>query len=133
MIESLGRNPENAETLVLPVSATDASKCTLAVLVSTSAQPARAGWVEDKTEDVFDQQPIEMTADQTVAQTAKPSVAEEDSGQAGTAQRTGYVFCDPLYCVACTACIQACPESACYFTEIRGEDFLLDEEPASSV
>ncbi|NLG10361.1 MAG: 4Fe-4S binding protein [Coriobacteriaceae bacterium] len=133
MIESLGRNPENAETLVLPVSATDASKCTLCG-TCINVCPTRARWmVEDKTEDVFDQQPIEMTADQTVAQTAKPSVAEEDSGQAGTAQRTGYVFCDPLYCVACTACIQACPESACYFTEIRGEDFLLDEEPASSV
>jgi formate hydrogenlyase subunit 6/NADH:ubiquinone oxidoreductase subunit I len=37
------------------------------------------------------------------------------------------VVVDGLYCVACSACLQACPAEACSFTEIEGSSFLLDE------
>ena len=31
------------------------------------------------------------------------------------------------FCLACSACLQVCPSEACYFTEIDGRLFLLDE------
>jgi ferredoxin len=37
------------------------------------------------------------------------------------------VIVDGLYCVACSACLQACPADACSFTEVEGGSFLLDE------
>jgi len=128
MIEALGRNAENAESLILPVSDTDASKCTLCG-TCVNVCPTRARWIVTETvAETNGQDASTKEADQAVIQEADKDVASEENAQAENTERTDYVFCDPLYCVACTACIQACPESACYLTEVNGEEFLIESE-----
>jgi ferredoxin len=49
----------------------------------------------------------------------------------GEGEDTGRVVADGLYCVACSVCLQICPSAACFFTEVSGRSFLLEEEEDS--
>ncbi len=39
------------------------------------------------------------------------------------------VVVDDLYCVGCSACLQVCPTEACYFAEVSGRAYLVEEDP----
>ena len=127
MVEALGRNPEHADTMVLTVSSTDAEKCTLCG-TCVSVCPVRARKiVEDEVEPAKVEGPADVPVEQNAPVAEVGPDESDDKTDVAVDDRRGHVVCDPLYCVGCSACLQACPEGACYFIEITGEGFLLPQ------
>jgi ferredoxin len=107
LIESLGKNPRRAHAVTLAVSATDQSLCTGCGLC-VEACPVHARHFAE--------------AAQPAAESGEG--AQPASGCGEEPARPGGAIVEATYCVACTACMQICPASACAFDEISGWDFL---------
>ncbi|MDR3315235.1 MAG: 4Fe-4S binding protein [Coriobacteriales bacterium] len=104
-MEALGRNDAHAGEIVLRVSDTDNERCTLCG-TCVDACPVHARCILD-------------------AEGKAPATAEDKPLSTADAS----VATNPLYCVACSACLQACPEGACGFSEVVASDFLFEELP----
>jgi ferredoxin len=105
LIEALGRNDANAEEVTIQISATDAATCTFCgTCVSVCVLRARS------------------------LETA-PSTVENEAGEkidSPETEGTQTLLVHELYCVGCSACLQACPTESCTFTEIKGTAYLGD-------
>ena len=109
LIEALGRNDEHAKDVRLLISATKDKRCDCCgTCVDVCPVKARA-IKEAGTNDT---------------ETASQQPGESDDTLTCSDQK---VAVNALYCIACSACIQACPQEACYFIEIDGSEFLVDE------
>jgi ferredoxin len=111
LVEALGRNDAHASEVVLTVSATDAEACTLCetcVLVC----PLRARAIEEPVVEA-----VEVETD-----APEPAPVQEPAEE--PTPDTRKVVVNDLYCVGCSACIQACPTGACSFAEIKGSSYL---------
>jgi ferredoxin len=108
LVEALGRNSAHASEVKVTISATDSELCTLCE-TCVEVCPVRARSI------------IETNLGE------KPAFDANGEGSDDQSDDYRQVVVDSLYCVACSACIQACPADACSFTEVEGASFLLDE------
>jgi ferredoxin len=135
LVEALGRNAAHASEVRVTISTTDSELCTLCE-TCIEVCPVRARSI---IETNLGEKPV-LDADDGGAgdDAAASDAADGDVGNnaaagddvAETDERSGdyrQVVVDGLYCIACSACLQACPAEACSFTEVEGSSFLLDE------
>jgi Fe-S-cluster-containing hydrogenase component 2 len=117
LVDALGRNPAHADTVVLNVSGTDAELCTgCGTCVNVCPLHAR---------HLTECHPA-LDAGFVGAELLRPSANGSDGDLQDEPPKVA--SSDPLYCMGCSACIQACPAGACFYGEICGSDLLLTEE-----
>ena len=119
LMEALGRNDLCADELRLLVSATNPERCQLCKLC-VDVCPVKA-------REAVEPQPAEAADSAEAVASAAPSRANESQPTDENEPHALQIITNELYCVACSACLQACPNAACSFTEILGSSFLLDE------
>ena len=109
LIESLGYNDEHAENVKLLVSATHKKRCN------------RCGTCIEVC-------PLKARTFVEVVPKQQKDGDKTSSDSTNTASgNIQIVKVREMYCVACSACIQACPNRACYYKEITGQNFLVKE------
>ena len=124
--EALGRRSDHAEDIRLLVSATDDEQCDqCATCVSVCPVKARYFKAEDAP-DAEVKEPSNL-AHSLIVGGAQISGGDNREQYNAFSGGSGEVAVNELYCVACSACLQACPQAACYFTEIDGTVYLSDE------
>jgi ferredoxin len=119
LVEAIGRNPGNAGRVELLVSQTDALRCEgCGACVDVCPVGARRLKGPDGPA-AADGLPVD-----TVSHAVSAAVGQQGDppGLADGKARIAYV--DPLYCLGCSACLQACEAEACSFMLISGEAFL---------
>jgi ferredoxin len=123
LVEALGRNDARASQVNVMVSTTDQKRCKLCGdCVEVCPVKARA-IIEIKRADE------ELPPAQELPPEHNTENADSDAHADNTAKDYREVTVDGLYCIACSACLQACPTNACFFTEIEASTFLLDDQP----
>jgi len=129
LVEALGRHPDQAENVRLLVSTTDGSLCSHCG-VCANACPLRVRFLYNTKVDNIGIASPQLKLTQKKKQNGDPG----DKVLQGKAQQDeiGLLVINQIYCVACSACIQACPNEACYYTEIDGSFFLVKESEVSS-
>ncbi|MDR1422788.1 MAG: 4Fe-4S binding protein [Coriobacteriales bacterium] len=127
LVESLGRNPEHADDVVLTVSTIDPKRCTRCG-TCVDACPVHARHFVNIQPEAESEAGASAAAEAealkdaaTITAAATIAAATE---KAPEPQRR--IVVETLYCMACSACMQACPAQACGYTEISGVEFLLD-------
>ena len=127
--EALGRHPGKAERVKLLVSTTDGSRCTHCG-VCANACPVRARMLYDTDADNVEIASLQLKVPQKKQLDEYPEnkdLQDEDRQDEAQQEKTSLLVINQLYCVACSACMQACPNEACFFTEIDGSVFLVKE------
>ena len=125
LVESIGRNPEHADTVSLPISETDLSLCDGCGQCVASC-PLHARYLESTGGETRDE-PGAAGAAGAGAGAAGAAGAGAGAADAGEPQ-SRQAHTDALYCLGCSACIQACPKKACHFQLISGLTFLRDNQ-----
>ena len=110
LVEALGRNPSNANRVRLLVSETVGERC------DSCGECLKACPIHARRQ-AGDDRRREGDASRQAGDTHQH---EGDTDQ----HEGGAVFTDALYCMGCSACIQACPQEAIVFIQITGEAFL---------
>jgi ferredoxin len=118
LLDAIGRNPSHAAQIILEVSETDTACCTLCGNCVDACPLHARSIVEVAGEGVG----ADVNTD--VSGVASAGAGEGASEVASVSK----VVCDPLYCVACKACLEACQQDAIYMQEISADMFLLDEK-----
>jgi ferredoxin len=125
LMEALGRNDACADNVRLLVSATDEKLCTYCgtcvdvcpVKARSIITAAEAAGAATNTKGPDDTSKANMSSGR--AQSSGPN-------ESTAADATGKLVVNEVFCVACSACMQSCPEKACYFTEISGTELQAD-------
>ena len=136
LIEALGRNDLCAEDVKLLISATDHEKCDLCG-VCVDVCPVKARSLVETDNTAIEEPAASPSAHSSPAFSAalqKYSAQSFDAPLEQKPEKAQKVVVGDLFCLACSACLQACPNGACYFTEIDASQYLLDEpEPTPTV
>jgi len=185
LVESVGRNPSNAQTVEFAISQTDDAACTRcgdclkacsiharsfvplaegedegegaaagagegsaaagaaagagegaaagATATNTSSPnpsnpgPAKMGflWAANAAGRVDPNALVDPLTGATACPPGTADNAASPSGAADLPAADKHIMVDPLYCLGCSACVQACPAQACSLTTATGSVFLL--------
>ena len=143
LVEALGRHVDQAKQVRLMVSTTDGDRC-VHCGICADACPLKARFLYDTSVDKVEIKPSKLlkALEKTIDSTLEDGLSDaglqdaglQDAGLQVGAQKQNtdktekqVLIINQMYCVACSACIQACPNEACYFTEIEGSDFLVEK------
>jgi ferredoxin len=153
LVEAIGRNAEHADRVHLMVSATDDELCSRCG-DCLKACPIHARHLEEEVVDAGETEtaaapappastdlapaaapatppvaPASTEASATVSAAAPPASTEAPTAAAPAATSASppsHIVVEHLYCLGCSACMQACPNGACYYQEITTSEFLRD-------